>query len=141
MPNETLNEDPIVVYIIVREELHMSTGKIASQVGHSIQKLLLHYFAAQLLCACKKRSGTLPKAEEDRVNITSEWINNNSRKVVLKASEKEWTTIKSEFGKNNSIIVIDNGLTEVEPGSETVICLYPEHKSLVSKTIRRLSVL
>ena len=36
-------EDPIVMYLIVRESLNMSIGKTAAQVGHAVQMLHLKY--------------------------------------------------------------------------------------------------
>jgi PTH2 family peptidyl-tRNA hydrolase len=150
-------EDPIVMYLIVHESLNMSTGKTAAQCAHASQMLTLEYFEL------KERSKTLQKqlapllqpkpegAEADKLKaeyaklarpiaIFGEWMGSSFRKVVLRASDKEWTKLKEEF-KDTMVMVVDAGLTEIAAGSETVIGLWPTRKSQRSKTIQRLQVL
>jgi peptidyl-tRNA hydrolase len=134
------HNDPIVVYVIVREELNMSVGKIAAQCCHGIQKLLLHYFKAQVLKTKAHDDGILPKVEIDHIAITTEWLGQASRKVVLAANEKEWAAVKAEFG-HESFVVTDAGYTELQPGTETTITLYPMRKSQASRTIQKLQTL
>jgi peptidyl-tRNA hydrolase len=43
--------------------------------------------------------------------------------------------------KNDIIIVVDAGLTEIKPDSETVIGVHPMRKSEAPKLIKRLQVL
>jgi peptidyl-tRNA hydrolase len=138
MPDEDLKEDPIVLYLIVRESLNMSAGKACAQVGHAVQNMMMHYFAAQVLKA-KIKDTVLPTAELDHIAITTKWLSQDARKVVLKASEKEWVALQTEFG-TNCIIVKDNGLTEVAAGSQTVIALWPNYKSKRSNIVKWLSV-
>jgi peptidyl-tRNA hydrolase len=59
----------------------------------------------------------------------------------LKADEKEWIKLKQEIKDQPHVIVRDAGLTELEPGTETVIGLWPVRKSKRSKTVARLQVL
>ena len=68
------------------------------------------------------------------------WLISSFRKVVLKADDKEWAKIKADL-EDGDVIVVDAGLTEIEPGSETVIGMHPIHKSSVGKLIKRLQVL
>ena len=67
-------------------------------------------------------------------------MSSSFRKVVLRASDKEWVKLKEEFN-GSMVLVIDAGLTEIPSGSETVIGLFPMRKSQCSKTIQRLQVL
>jgi len=146
-------EDPIVMYLIVRERLGMSTGKTAAQCAHASQMLTLEFFEM------KDKSRALQKkiqetTEEDelivmkamyaeqsrKLSIFGEWMSSSFRKVVLRADDKEWLKIQKDYG-GHMITVIDAGLTEIEAGSETVIGLWPMRKSQRPKTIQRLQVL
>ena len=129
--------DPTVLYLIVRGSLNMSAGKTAAQVGHCVERILIHYFKAQIINA--KFHG-LPKDEEGRINATTDWMAQASTKIVLKADEKEWIALKQEF-TGNCFVIKDNGLTEVAPGTETAMVIWPMAKSNATKAIRRLQCL
>jgi peptidyl-tRNA hydrolase, PTH2 family len=117
-------EDPLALYIIVRESLGMSAGKMCAQVGHSVQYTVMNY---------------LNNFYEDKLGVFANWIDNGSRKIVLKASESEWKKLKEQLVKYS--IVRDNGLTELDPGTETVIAAAIMKKSEAPKIIKRLQVL
>lgn len=136
MPENTY--DPVVMYIIVREELGMSIGKTGAQIGHSIQYALIHYFKA---LAINAKLHCLPQNELNHTELTTRWLTNGSTKIILKADDKEWEELKTEFGKDNFFVVKDNGKTELEPGTETCASLSPILKSTVSKSIKRLRLL
>ena len=136
MPDQP--NDPIVLYVIVRQELNMSPGKIASQACHGVQKFLLNYF--RLLAFKAKLHETLPAHEEACIGLTTEWLGNGSRKVVLKANEKEWSEVRETYGKD-CFVVSDCGLTEVVKGSETCMVLSVMRKSQASKHVKELSAL
>lgn len=146
-------EDPIVMYLIVHETLNMSMGKTAAQCAHASQMLTLDYFEK------KDKSRALQKkiqettdpdelnvmkgiyAEHGRkLSIFGEWLQGSFRKVVLRADDKEWAKIQNDYG-GHMIMVVDAGLTEIAPGSETVIGLWPMRKSQAPKTIKKLQVL
>jgi len=150
-------EDPIVMYLIVHESLNMSTGKTAAQAAHASQMLTLKYFEMkELSSSIQKLMQPLLNAppEGDHmerlkaayasmakpISIMGEWLNSSFRKVVLRASDKEWAKLKEEF-KDSMVMVVDAGLTEIAAGSETVIGLWPVRRSQVSKTVKRLQVL
>ena len=150
-------EDPIVMYLIVHESLGMGVGKTAAQCAHASQMLTLDYFemkeksktlqkqmspllqpqpAEPLMAQLKAEYAKLAKP----LSIMGEWLSSSYRKVVLRASDKEWAKLKEEF-KDSMAMVVDAGLTEIAAGSETVIALWPMRKSQRSKTILRLQVL
>lgn len=146
-------EDPIVMYLIVRESLNMSIGKTAAQCAHASQMLTLKYFESKDLL--NKYYKQFPALVDDnakdtmaneklaisrKTSIFGEWMASSYRKVVLRSSDKEWAKLKEEF-KNEMVMVVDAGLTEISAGSETVIGLWPQRKSQVSKTVKRLQVL
>lgn len=143
-------EDPIVMYLIVHETLGMSIGKTAAQCAHASQMLTLKYFemkdSSRVIQRQMKEIGATDflKAEYVKlavpISIMGEWMNSSFRKVVLRASTKEWVKLKEEF-KDSMVMVVDAGLTEIPSGSETVIGLWPMRKSQVPKTVKRLQVL
>lgn len=129
-------EDPIVMYLIVRESLNMGVGKIAAQCAHASQMLAFKYTNA--VGWTEALDFDYPPEEE----IFSEWLKGSFRKVVLKADDKEWEKLKKEYEGNKFVVhVIDAGLTEVPSGSETVIGLWPMKKSQAPKVVKKLQVL
>jgi peptidyl-tRNA hydrolase len=138
-------EDPIIMYLIVRESLGMGIGKIAAQCAHASQMLLLKFLSMEkndpdrinVLFAEEIETAMLNKQKTD---LFRSWLESSFRKVVLKADDKEWKKIKASM-EDEDILVVDAGLTEIEPGSETVIGLFPMRKSLSGKLIKKLQVL
>ncbi len=123
-------EDPIIMYLIVRESLNMGVGKIAAQCAHASQLLVIKYY---------KSLWNHWDSDPPGADIFERWLNSSYRKVVLKADDKEWEKIKSEI--SNHVVVVDAGLTEIPSGSETVIGLCPMYKSQCPKIIKRLQIL
>lgn len=146
-------EDPIVMYLVVHESLNMSIGKTAAQCAHASQMLTLNYFdLKEEARKLQKRIIETPNQSladamkieyaglNRQLSIFGEWIGSSFRKVVLRASDKEWSKLKEEFN-GGIVMVVDAGLTEIAAGSETVIGIWPMRKSQRSKTISRLQVL
>src|ERR1700720_2007821 len=141
-------EDPIVMYIVVRESLGMGVGKTCAQVGHAVQMLTLKYFdmkeesraiqkqISQLVENDKQSLMIQYKTLAPLLSIFGEWMRSNFRKVILRASDKEWEKLKEEEKDNNMAMVVDAGLTQIPAGSETVIGLFPIRKSQRSKTVQ-----
>ena len=123
-------EDPIIMYLIVRKSLNMSIGKTAAQCAHASQKLTLNYFNLKKI-----------DADNEILKTFDEWLKTAFRKVVLKANENQWTKIKECFPENHRVVIVDAGLTEVKSNSETVIGLMPMKKSKAPKLVKKLQVL
>lgn len=145
-------EDPIVMYLIVRESLNMSAGKIAAQCAHASQMLQLKYGELHLEIESvedlTETFGGLPLSDPiswlkvyPKYYSYYEWLMTSFRKVVLKADEKEWLKIKEQVSEDYRILVVDAGLTELDPNTETVIGLWPMRKSARSNLLKRLRVL
>jgi PTH2 family peptidyl-tRNA hydrolase len=134
--------DPLVMYLIVREELEMSIGKACAQCAHASQMITLKYLPLYIKYFEKdiENSGWIDKSSYESYLSFVEWLAGSFRKVVLKSDEKEWVKIKNEL-PNNSIIVVDAGLTELQPNTETVIGLWPMKRSERPKIIKKLQVL
>lgn len=141
-------EDPYVMYLIVRESLGMSVGKACAQTAHAAQMLQLQFNLVEDDINYWREVGTSSREEEDKFDddlILSDrferWLNSSFRKVVLRASDKDWEKLKNKLPQGEFVMVIDAGLTELEPGSETVIGVWPMKKSSAPKVIKRLQVL
>lgn len=136
-------DDPLVMYLIVRETVTMGVGKTASQCAHASQMLQLKYsdlIEETINNIYKTALEDIPQEILDKLNVFDKWVNSSFRKVVLKADDKEWAKLKLEF-KDSMVLVVDSGLTEVSPNTETVIGLWPMYKSQVPKVVQRLQAL
>ena len=134
----TAPNEQIVMYIVVRSSLGMSGGKIAAQVGHAVEKLMLRYFTVQVLSA---KGFALNEDENINIKLTTQWIEKSgSNKIILSANEDQWSSLKEEYNKKN-FVVKDAGKTEVEPGSETVMAFWPQFKMKISGKLRELPLL
>jgi len=131
-------EDPIVMYLIVRESLNMSIGKTAAQVGHAVMMLHLQYQELDNYAFIEQKD--LPPEKQKILKLYWQWLGDSFRKVVLRASEPEFKKIQEEL-KNQIVVVTDNGLTELAPQTTTVIGCFPMKKSERPKIIKRLQVL
>jgi peptidyl-tRNA hydrolase len=126
--------DPIVIYLIVRKSLGMDVGKIAVQVGHGVGMLMGRYAEFEVVAHQTK----LTDEEYPKWSITSEWLKTSYTKIAVVANDKDWEKIKEQLPV---FLVKDAGLTEVAPGSETVLVTWPMKKSEAPKIIRRLQAL
>jgi peptidyl-tRNA hydrolase len=142
------DKDPICLYIVVREDLNMSVGKMCVQVGHAVDKVILNYTDMLIdhIIAHTPAEGevSIPATKRnDFADINAifiQWRNTGRRKITLIADRKEWIKLKAEFG-TSAFIVVDAGLTELEPGTETVMGFLPMRKSNRPKILKRLQAL
>lgn len=111
--------------ILVRNDLKMTKGKIAAQVGHA---------AVNCALSCKKKD---PKRFDN-------WMTCGQAKVVLRVdSERElydFKAIADTQGLVNSIIS-DAGRTQIAPGSVTCLGIGPAETSVLDKITGDLKML
>lgn len=136
-------EDPIVMYLIVRESLGMGVGKTAAQCAHAAQMLQLQHDELdrkieKFFLIYSDLSENLKMDLSNKNSIFNSWLAGSFRKVVLRAKDKEWEKLKL---LPNRVVVVDAGLTEIAPGSETVIGLWPMYRSHAPKIVQKLQVL
>jgi PTH2 family peptidyl-tRNA hydrolase len=111
--------------IVVRNDLKMSTGKIAAQVAHA----------------------SLSSAEECRkknIEWYIKWIDEGQRKVVLKVPDlQELLKLydKAKMMKLPVAIIEDAGLTELEPGTVTALGIGPAPSEEIDKVTGSLPLL
>lgn len=108
--------------IIVRDDLKLSKGKLAVQVAHAA--ISTYEFAGE-------------KAREA-------WKEGGQKKVVLRvAGLKELFELR-ELARRHSlpaVLITDAGLTEVPPGTTTVLGIGPSEVGELDKITRNLKLL
>jgi len=95
--------------IVVRVDLGMSKGKLASQVGHAAVS-------------------TAEIARKNKWKWWNLWIKEGQMKVVLKVNSKTELEILCDRAKNLDlpcVQIVDRGLTEIQPGTITCIGIGP----------------
>ena len=144
------NRPNLVMYCVVNSELNMSTGKIAGQIGHSIDLAISYYFSlldklSSQVCWSESNhnyylsnSVSLSEKENKFIENFTSWQLHGRTKVILKASLKEFEKIKSEI---DYFLVRDAGLTEIAANTETVLSLPPILKEEAPKLIKKLRLL
>lgn len=139
--NTSLRTDPITMYLVVRTSLNMSVGKVSAQVGHAVG-LLTSWYYEEWERRQDNGFGTGEFKFTDRqMNLFLEWMQKDYGKVVLAADDKEFEKLEQEFREPAMVVVKDNGYTELEPGSKTVLGFLPMRKSERTKLLKRLQLL
>lgn len=103
---------PLVMYIIVNNDIQMGKGKIASQVGHVIQDIV-----EDIIIKKYESKKTLGVCYDYTI-----WKNEGSKKIVLKATKEELMKLLT---LDSAHYIVDAGKTQIEPGSLTVIGFPP----------------
>jgi PTH2 family peptidyl-tRNA hydrolase len=113
------------MYIIVNEDLKMQKGKICSQVGHCVQKLIENIL--EIYSQSKKE-----KTIYINYNL---WKNCGCKKIILKATHNEIIYLQNNY---DCVSIYDAGKTQVEPNSLTCIGFYPTNNTDKFKKIKLL---
>ncbi|MCW1311370.1 MAG: peptidyl-tRNA hydrolase Pth2 [Candidatus Rehaiarchaeum fermentans] len=111
--------------IIVRKDLGMTAGKIASQVAHASLSAFL-------------------KTENLRKEIAQKWLEEGQTKIVLKVKDKEeFDKIKDLLRQNNIdfVVIVDSGKTQILPNTETAIGIGPIESEKIDPITEKLKLL
>ncbi|MCD6575724.1 MAG: peptidyl-tRNA hydrolase [Nanoarchaeota archaeon] len=111
--------------IVVRKDLNISVGKIATQVAHAS-------LSAALIAKNKKRTWF------------KKWYDEGQKKIVLKVNDLD--SLKKIKKKADSLgipnqLIRDAGLTEVPPGTITALGLGPAPDEKINKLVGSLPLL
>jgi PTH2 family peptidyl-tRNA hydrolase len=110
---------------VVREDLKLSKGKLSAQVAH-----------AAVSCAIK--------AEKNKNKYFSDWFSEGQKKVVLKVDDLD--SLLKIFKEAKSVglvteLIKDAGLTEIPPGTITVLGIGPAPEDEIDKIVGHLKLL
>ena len=112
--------------IVVRNDLKMSIGKTAAQVGHAVL-------------------GAYQRSMNKNALLVNNWQNfSGQAKIVLQVnSEKELKDIEDNAKKNGLItcLIHDAGRTEVAPNTPTCCAIGPDLVSNIDKITGNLKLL
>lgn len=103
--------------VVVRDDLRLSRGKLAVQVGH-----------AAVSCALRARKSAK--------SWFRAWIDEGQRKVVLRTEGLPELRLLEEEAKARRLpvaMITDAGLTEVPPGTVTVLGIGPGPEEVVDR--------
>jgi PTH2 family peptidyl-tRNA hydrolase len=107
--------------ILVRKDIKMGVGKAIAQACHAS-------LGAALKCSRKK---------------LEKWLEEGGKKVVLEASLEEILDAekKAKKAKIPSFLVVDAGLTQLEPGTITALGIGPEEENKIDKITGKFKLL
>ena len=111
--------------IVVRADLKMGKGKIASQVAHASVE------------------GVLKTLKRNPIKLFK-WRREGMKKSVLKVnSKKELLDVKSHADKLGLVtaLIIDAGRTQIEPNSKTCLAIGPDYEGKIDKITGDLKLL
>lgn len=113
-------EEDYKMYILVNDDLKMGKGKIASQVGHVVGEITERII--------RNSYESLERVPQTYIDY-QKWKKTGQGKVVLKATQQQ---IFNWMHEANTVLITDEGKTQILPGSTTVLGFYPS-KNLKSK--------
>ncbi|XP_002160807.1 peptidyl-tRNA hydrolase 2, mitochondrial-like [Hydra vulgaris] len=107
-----------VMYILVNNDLRMSKGKISAQVGHVVGVITEEILTNAFVNPSKE-------SLEDYKKYKLWTKDDKFAKIVLRAQEKDLINFIGTEKKRRYII--DQGVTQIKPGSLTVVGFYPSN--------------
>lgn len=112
---------PYKQVIVVRADLKLPKGKLASQVAHAAVEAVI-------------------RSEEEKVE---HWHQEGQKKIVVKVkNEKELLALfqKAKGQKIMAVLITDAGLTTIAPGTKTAICIGPDKEEKIDEITGKLKL-
>lgn len=128
-------DDPIVLYIILRQSLQLDKYQTAHFTANAVQQLLLRYFTLQVLAV--KTKDNLSASNMGRLESTNLWLSSQSKKRIVNADEQTWDKIRGEFVVGREVICLKE--TVLEPETETAFVFWPSKYSCLPEFIKTLN--
>ena len=117
--------DPTIpaIYIVINGPLGMSTGKIAAQTFQVFERLSSEIVAVGNEQACER--------------FYRDWREHTTTIVRVAKTPMMWERVKAEVG---GVVMVDEGYTEVDPGTETCFASWPLLLAEVPKILSNAKV-
>lgn len=109
------------MYILVNNDLKMGKGKLCAQVGHAV-------------------AAWIRRLEKSPTDAYKKWVAHLEPKIVLKAELNVILALRKRYQQQTEIVV-DAGLTQIAPGSITVLAFAPLHLNDVPSELHSLKLL
>ncbi|WP_367618126.1 aminoacyl-tRNA hydrolase [Shouchella clausii] len=93
------------MYILVNQDIKISKGKLAGQVGHAVMSYLYNRVIQ-------------PLQEGKECEDITDYMNNDQKKIILKCPQSKLEELEKE---TNWIVIRDLGYTQLEPNTLTCI--------------------
>lgn len=122
-------DQELIMYIVVNKELGMSPGKLSGQVAHTVTNYMDYV----------KRIVEGRTANEGELERFNEWYVDGKvqKKIILGGKQKDVERMERE-GRFWS--VRDLGLTEIDEGSLTCVCLGVMTRGEAQQYVKRLQL-
>ena len=107
--------------ILVRTDINMSKGKVAAQVAH----------------------GAVNCALSANKKLLKNWQSTGMKKITLKAESLEELEKYQQLAEDADLVnslITDAGHTEIEPGTQTVLCIGPGPEVQIDKITGQLKM-
>lgn len=119
------------MYILVNEDIKISKGKVAGQVGHAVCTYLYRNFF-------RDRNNDLIELSHDDYCFLDKYMK-EQKKIILKCPQWKLEELERE---NKYVVIRDLGLTELEPNTLTCICLgiFDNDSSDIPEFVRQLKL-
>jgi PTH2 family peptidyl-tRNA hydrolase len=101
------------MYIIINNDINMTKGKIASQVGHAVQDIIENLLDSYYVS----------KKCTEKYNNYKKW-KTGCKKIILKANHNDLINLIKNY---DCVPIYDAGKTQIEPNSLTCIAFYPSN--------------
>lgn len=108
--------------ILVRQDLKLPKGKLASQVAHASVEAVI-------------------RSDKDKV---SKWRKEGMPKIVLKVKDQKELQNYNQLAKDSGLVtalITDAGKTTVEPGTITALAIGPDEDEKINKITKNLKLL
>jgi PTH2 family peptidyl-tRNA hydrolase len=126
-------------YLIIREDLNMSTGKIAAQVAHASSKIFFDKMKKEIRTPGLGASTYLYSFEASEEEML--WVEGQFTKIVKKVKNENQLLKTYNEAKQSGLnvsLILDAGLTELEGENYTAIAIGPNYIEDCEPIVKKL---
>lgn len=126
-------------YLIIREDLNMSTGKIAAQAAHASSKIFFDKMKKEIRTPGLGASTYLYSFEASEEEML--WIEGQFTKIVKKVKNENQLLKTYNEAKQSGLnvsLILDAGLTELEGENYTAIAIGPNYVEDCEPIVKKL---